>query len=39
MGPYGNGIKSRTHIVGKSGIFKDERDTLEEEIMKWGRGI
>ena len=27
-------IESRTHIVGKCEIYKEERDVLEEEICK-----
>ena len=32
--PCGTTIESRTHIVGKCEVYKEERDALEEGIRK-----
>ena len=32
MSPCGTTKKSRTHIVGESEIYKEERDALEEKM-------
>ena len=34
MCPCGTTIESRTHIVGGYGIYKEERDALEEGMRK-----
>ena len=34
MCPCGTTIDTRTHIVGECEIYKEERDALEEEMMK-----
>ena len=34
MCPCGTTMESRTHIVGESEIYKEERDVLEEEMGK-----
>ena len=34
MCPCGTTIESRTHTVGECEIYKEERDSLEEEMRK-----
>ena len=34
MCPCGTTIESRTHIVGEYGVYKEERDALEEGMRK-----
>ena len=34
MGPCGKAVESRTHIVGKCEIYKEERDVLQKGMTK-----